>query len=75
MALISATRFQKKEKIKAEISSVTNKKIHDYCKWAGIENIGYFLEEAAEIVFRKDPEWKKHIKKSAKKRSESVETA
>lgn len=70
MALISGTRFQKKEKIKAEMSSDTVKKITEYCKWAAIDDVGFFLEEAAEIVFQKDRDWKQH-KKSTKKRRET----
>lgn len=71
MALISGTRFQKKEKIKAEISSDTVKKIYEYCKWAGIDDLGFFLEEAALIVFQKDRAWKDHHKKANKKRRET----
>ena len=37
--------------------------------WANIEDIGYFIEEAASFVFAKDKEWKDHqrsIKRSKK---------
>lgn len=71
MPIINGTRFQKKEKIKAEISSETLDKINRYCEWANIDNIGYFIEEAASFVFAKDRDWKQH-KKAAKKRGETI---
>ncbi|KTC99419.1 hypothetical protein DIZ81_05375 [Legionella taurinensis] len=71
MPIISGNRFQKKEKIKAEISSETFEKINAYCAWANIDDIGFFIEEAAGFVFNKDREWKK-LKKQAKKRSETT---
>lgn len=67
MAIINGTRFQKKEKIKAEISSETFDEITKYCAWADIE-MNYFFQEAAEFVFAKDRDWKQ-VKKAAKKRT------
>lgn len=71
MPIINGTRFQKKEKIKAEINSEIFAKINEYCAWAKIDDIGFFIEEAASFVFAKDREWKQHTK-AAKKRSEKV---
>lgn len=71
MPIINATRFQKKEKIKAEINAEIHTKIKEYCAWAKIDNIGYFIEEAASFIFAKDRDWKQH-KKSSKKRAEKV---
>lgn len=71
MPIINGTRLQKKEKIKAEINSETFKKITEYCKWADIEDVGYFIEEAASFIFAKDRDWKQH-KKAARKRAEAV---
>ncbi|MCE3044294.1 MULTISPECIES: hypothetical protein [Legionella] len=71
MPIINGTRFQKKEKIKADINSETYEKIMEYCAWADIDDVGFFIEEAASFVFAKDREWKQH-KKAAKKRAESV---
>ncbi|WP_028388049.1 hypothetical protein [Legionella fairfieldensis] len=68
MPIINGTRVQKKEKIKAEISSETFDKINEYCAWANITDIGFFIEEAASFVFAKDRDWKLH-KKAAKKRA------
>jgi len=70
MPIINGTRFQKKEKIKAEINSETYAKISEYCAWANIDDIGFFIEEAASFIFTKDRDWKQY-KKSAKKRAEA----
>lgn len=69
MAIINGTRFQKKEKIKAMINSEIAAKITAYCDWANIDDIGFFLEEAASFVFAKDKEWKQH-QKATKKHAE-----
>ena len=71
MAIINGTRFQKKEKIKAMINSETFEKIAAYCAWAHIDDVGFFIEEAAAFVFSKDRDWKMH-NKAAKKRAENV---
>ena len=71
MPIINGTRFQKKEKIKAEINSEIFAKINEYCTWANIVDIGFFIEEAASFIFAKDREWKQH-KKATKKRGEKV---
>ena len=69
MPIINGTRFQKKEKIKAEINSEIADKINAYCAWASIDDIGFFIEEAASFIFSKDRDWKQH-EKLAKKRAE-----
>lgn len=69
MPIINGARVQKKEKIKAEISSETFEMINEYCAWANIDDIGFFIEEAASFIFAKDRDWKQY-KKSAKKRAE-----
>jgi hypothetical protein len=72
MPIINGTRVQKKEKIKAEISSETFEKIAEYCAWASIDDVGFFIEEAASFIFAKDREWKQY-KKTAKKRAEAAD--
>lgn len=72
MPIINGTRVQKKEKIKAEICSETFDMINAYCAWANIDDIGFFIEEAAGFVFAKDRDWKQH-KKAAKKRAEATQ--
>ena len=74
MALINGIKTSKKEKIKATISSDTFAKINEYCQWANIDNVGFFLEEAALFVFSKDKEWKdnQRTNKRAKKQEEQA---
>jgi hypothetical protein len=69
MAIINGNSSVKKEKIKAEINVDVLRQIEKYCEWANIDNIGFFLEEAAYFIFAKDKEWKQHqkaLKKAAK---------
>lgn len=68
MPIISGKQVQKKEKIKAEISAEIFEKITEYCAWANISDIGFFIEEAASFIFAKDSDWKQH-KKDLKKRA------
>jgi len=58
MAIINGIKSTKKEKIKVTISSDIVAKINEYCQWANIEDVGFFIEEAALFVFSKDKEWK-----------------
>lgn len=69
MAIINGTPSQKKEKIKAMINSDIAEQITAYCEWANIDDVGFFLEEAASFVFSKDKEWKQH-QKAAKRHTE-----
>lgn len=71
MPIINGKRSQKKTKIKAEINSEIFDKINAYCAWAKIEDVGFFIEEAACFIFAKDRDWKQHSK-SAKKRAEKT---
>lgn len=64
MPLISYRENQKKERLKVDISSEVHKKILAYCKWSGINDIGFFIEEAALYVFAKDKVWKQHLKEA-----------
>ena len=72
MPIIKASRTPKKEKIKAEINNEIYAKINAYCAWAKIDDIGFFIEEAASFIFSKDRDWKQHPK-SAKKRTEHTQ--
>ena len=66
MALISKARLNQKEKIKLEISTEVLQKITAYCQWSQIDDIGFFIEEAACYVFAKDKDWKAHQKHAKK---------
>ena len=73
MAIINGNRFVKKEKIKIVISSEILAKIEEYCKWANIDAINFFIEEAACLIFAKDKDWKEQ--QSIAKRSPKNKTA
>jgi hypothetical protein len=68
MPIINSARVQKKVKIKAEISSEMFNLINEYCTWANISDVGFFIEEAASFIFAKDRDWRQY-KKAAKKRA------
>ncbi|WP_019215858.1 hypothetical protein [Legionella tunisiensis] len=36
--------------------------IQQYCQWANIDDIGFFIEEAAHFIFAKDKDWKQYQK-------------
>ena len=72
MALIQGNRCSKKERIKAEINAATFAHIEAYCSWAGITDMGFFIEEAAHFIFAKDKEWKQQQKRLKKDNKESV---
>lgn len=68
MPLINNKNSQRKEKIKVEINAETLAQINAYCQWAYIDDIGFFIEEAAHVIFAKDKDFKAHqkaIKKQA----------
>lgn len=76
MAIIKGNKITKKEKIKAAVSAEIVAKIEEYCQWAHIDDIGFFIEEAACFVFAKDKDWKDHKRSSkraaSKKKAEAV---
>lgn len=49
--------------IKAKLNPVVLEKIQSYCQWAGIYDLGYFIEKAANELFLKDIDWTLHQKK------------
>lgn len=62
MAIISGARTEKKEKLKIEINAEILADIKSYCQWANIDDISYFIEEAACFIFSKDKDWKQQQK-------------
>ena len=74
MAIINGTRVTKKERIKAIVGSDVVKQINDYCQWANIDDVGFFIEEAACFIFAKDKEWKDHQRaiRRAQKQTDNV---
>lgn len=66
MAILKGNIAGKKEKVKVELKLDTLKAIERYCAWANIDDIGYFVEEAARFVFLKDKDWRRHLKQLKK---------
>lgn len=69
MALINNTKSSKKEKIKLELNAEVLANIRTYCEWAEIDDMAFFVEEAACFIFAKDKDFKaaqKALKKAAK---------
>jgi hypothetical protein len=64
MAIIQKKVSEKKDKVKVEINSEVMSKINEYCKWADVDDIGFFFEESAQFVFSKDKGWKEHQRKT-----------
>lgn len=62
MPIINADRLQKKTKLKVEISHEIYEKMEEYCAWANIADMGYFVEEAVAFIFAKDRDWKAYCK-------------
>lgn len=73
MPIINNAHAQKKTKIKTAINSGIFETINEYCSWADIQDLGFFIEEAASFVFAKDRDWKQH-KKNSKKNAELMKT-
>ena len=68
MPIINTQNKTKKIKLKTqEIDSNIYDEINEYCSWVGIDDISFFIEEAARHVFKTDSEWKKHKKSLSEK--------
>lgn len=48
--------------IKAKVNPTLLKQIEEYCQWAGIYDLGYFVDKAAASLFQHDIEWNSHKK-------------
>jgi hypothetical protein len=62
MAIIKNRNNQQKQLVKVKINSGILTQVEQYCEWSGIFDLGYFFEEAAEYIFRKDVEWRQFKK-------------
>lgn len=67
MPLIKAEKPAEKTKISATIRTDIAEEITQYCEFAelGMDGTAIFLEQAAEIVFKKDKDWRDHKKAQA----------
>ena len=67
MPVIATQRKNNKSKLKAQaIDSSIYDEINEYCEWVGINDVSFFIEEAAKHVFNTDSDWKKYKKSSNK---------
>lgn len=66
MALIKE-KIIKKDAIKIDIDHDVHEEIIKYCKFAGVNSIAHFFEQAAIYVFSKDKDWGKYLKDRKKK--------
>lgn len=62
MSILKATSKAKRKQIMLYIDENLLDEINEYCKWAGINKIHDFIEQATKFVFSKDAEWKKNTK-------------
>jgi hypothetical protein len=60
MAIIKVKGIKNKQNIATKVNQEILQQIEQYCEWAGIYDLGFFIEEAAHYVFRKDKEWKEY---------------
>ncbi len=70
MPIINSNSNQK-EKLKLDINSATLQHVQAYCKWANIDDLSSFFEEAAHFIFTKDSDWKR-LKKTQKRAKANV---
>lgn len=69
MPIIKSKTVQEKKNIKVQISQDIHSEILNYMEWAGIDDINYFIEEAAQVVFTKDRDWIKKKNNSKKEKT------
>jgi len=59
MALLTPSDQTTKTQLRIQIDRQRLEKMNAYCQWAGIQKIDEFIEQAAELVFKKDRDWRK----------------
>jgi hypothetical protein len=57
MPMIKQKQTVDTSSIKAKVSPVVLEQIENYCHWAGIYDLGYFIEKAATSLITRDEEW------------------
>lgn len=57
MTIIKSNKIADKRSISTLIDSEVLQEIKAYCEWAGIYDIGFFIEDVAAYIFAKDKEW------------------
>lgn len=56
MPMIKNKQSMDVSSIKAKVNPMILEQIEHYCQWAGIYDLGYFIEKAATHLLN-DPEW------------------
>lgn len=64
MPIIAHRDKRKKVNINEDILENVHDRIIQYCEWAGITDMGYFIEEAASYIFANDRLWQEFLAKS-----------
>lgn len=59
MPLIGQEMKFEKSDLRIKIPSLVKEEANAYCRWANIDDMGYFFAEAAKKIFARDKEWQK----------------
>lgn len=57
MPIIRNKKGKNNSLLKAKLNPLVLEQIEHYCQWAGIYDLGYFVEKAANELFLKDKDW------------------
>lgn len=72
MTIIKSNKLINKRVLKAHIDKDILKEIKTYCDWAGVYDLGYFIEDISTYIFSKDEEWQAHLKQNNSRDIEPV---
>lgn len=61
MPMIKSKKNLDISSIKAKVNPAVLEHIEGYCQWAGIYDLGYFIEKAATQLLSNDAEWKLYL--------------
>lgn len=61
MPLLKPSLKSNKKIIRLNMPEELVKNIDEYCKWAKIQKMEDFFEQAALLVFNKDKDWRNHL--------------
>lgn len=64
MSLIKPKSVAKRKQVRINILESIAEEAEAYCKWAGLNKLDDFFEQAAQLVFSKDKDWKNQKKNS-----------
>lgn len=60
MPLLKPSAKSNKKVVRLSLPDELISGIDKYCKWANIQKSEDFFEQAAQLVFSKDRDWRKH---------------